>query len=145
MLFRSTDRNEFEKRTGALVDQYNQLSPSSAPDVKVNGAFTLGENIGDLGGMNIAIKAYQIALNGAEPPIIDGLTAMQRFFLSWAQCWRRLIRPEEARLRIATDPHSPDEHRCNQIVRNLDDFYRDRKSTRLNSSHVSESRMPSSA
>jgi putative endopeptidase len=118
-----TDRSEFEKRTAALVDQYNQLSPSSAPDVKVNGAFTLGENIGDLGGMNIAIKAYQIALNGAEPPVIDGLTAMQRFFLSWAQCWRRLIRPEEARLRIATDPHSPDEHRCNQIVRNLDDFY----------------------
>ena len=118
-----SDRSEFEKRTGALVDQYNQLSPSSAPDVKVNGAFTLGENIGDLGGMNIAIKAYQIALNGAEPPVIDGLTAMQRFFLSWAQCWRRLIRPEEARLRIATDPHSPDEHRCNQIVRNLDDFY----------------------
>jgi predicted metalloendopeptidase len=120
------DRTEFEKRTGALVDQYNQLSPSSAPDVKVNGAFTLGENIGDLGGMNIAIKAYQISLGGksiSEAPEIDGLSAMQRFFLSWAQCWRRLIRPEEARLRIATDPHSPDEHRCNQIVRNLNEFY----------------------
>lgn len=117
------DRSEFEKRTASLVDQYNQLSPNAAPDVKVNGAFTLGENIGDLGGMNIAIKAYQIALNGAEPPVIDGLTAMQRFFLAWAQCWRRLIRPEEARLRIATDPHSPDELRCNQIVRNLDEFY----------------------
>ena len=121
------DRTEFEKRTGALVDQYNQLSPSAAPDVKVNGAFTLGENIGDLGGMNIAIKAYQISLGEnlkiADAPVIDGLTAMQRFFLSWAQCWRRLIRPEEAKLRIATDPHSPDEHRCNQIVRNLDEFY----------------------
>ena len=121
------DRAEFEKRTGALVDQYNQLSPSAAPDVKVNGAFTLGENIGDLGGMNIAIKAYQISLGEnlkiADAPVIDGLTALQRFFLSWAQCWRRLIRPEEARLRIATDPHSPDEHRCNQIVRNLDEFY----------------------
>ena len=117
------DREEFEKRTGALVDQYNQLSPTAAPDVKVNGAFTLGENIGDLGGMNIAIKAYQISLNGAPAPVIDGLTAMQRYFLSWAQCWRRLIRPEEARLRIATDPHSPDELRCNQIVRNLDEFY----------------------
>ena len=117
------DRSEFEKRTAALINQYNELSPPSAPDVKVNGAFTLGENIGDLGGMNIAIKAYQIALNGAEPPVIDGLTAMQRFFLSWAQCWRRLVRPEEARLRIATDPHSPDEHRCNQIVRNFDEFY----------------------
>lgn len=117
------DRAEFEKLTGALVTQYNELSPKAAPDVKVNGAFTLGENIGDLGGMNIAIKAYQIALNGAAAPEIDGLSAMQRFFLSWAQCWRRLIRPEEARLRVATDPHSPDELRCNQIVRNLDEFY----------------------
>lgn len=117
------DRAEFEKRTGALVAQYNELSPNAAPDVKVNGAFTLGENIGDLGGMNIALKAYKIALNGAPAPEIDGLSAMQRFFLSWAQCWRRLIRPEEARLRIATDPHSPDELRCNQIVRNLDEFY----------------------
>ena len=117
------DRAEFEKRTADLVAQYNELSPTAAPDVKVNGAFTLGENIGDLGGMNIAIKAYEIALNGAEAPIIDGLSAYQRFFLSWAQCWRRLIRPEEARLRIATDPHSPDELRCNQIVRNIDEFY----------------------
>ena len=117
------DRAEFEKRTSDLVAQYNELSPIAAPDVKVNGAFTLGENIGDLGGMNIAIKAYQIALNGAPAPEIDGLSAMQRFFLSWAQCWRRLIRPEEARLRVATDPHSPDELRCNQIVRNLDEFY----------------------
>ena len=117
------DRAEFEKRTADLVAQYNELSPTAAPDVKVNGAFTLGENIGDLGGMNIAIKAYQIALNGQEAPVIDGLSPMQRFFLSWAQCWRRLIRPEEARLRVATDPHSPDELRCNQIVRNLDEFY----------------------
>ncbi|MFM8921986.1 MAG: M13 family metallopeptidase [Candidatus Nanopelagicaceae bacterium] len=117
------DRAEFEKRTGTLVDQYDQLSPSAALDVKVNGEFTLGENIGDLGGMNIAIKAYRISLAGEAAPEIDGLSAMQRFFLSWAQCWRRLIRPEEARLRIATDPHSPDEHRCNQIVRNLDEFY----------------------
>ena len=117
------DRAEFEKRTSELVAQFNELSPTAAPDVKVNGAFTLGENIGDLGGMNIAIKAYKIALNGAEGPIIDGFTAMQRFFISHAQGWRRLIRPEEARLRIATDPHSPDELRCNQIVRNLDEFY----------------------
>ena len=114
---------EFEKRTSELVAQFNELSPTAAPDVKVNGAFTLGENIGDLGGMNIAIKAYKIALNGQEGPVIDGFTAMQRFFISHAQGWRRLIRPEEARLRVATDPHSPDELRCNQIVRNLDEFY----------------------
>lgn len=118
-----TDRAEFEKRTSELVAQFNELSPTAAPDVKVNGAFTLGENIGDLGGMNIAIKAYKLALNGQEGPIIDGFTAMQRFFISHAQGWRRLIRPEEARLRVATDPHSPDELRCNQIVRNLDEFY----------------------
>ena len=117
------DRTEFEKRTSDLVAQFNELSPTAAPDVKVNGAFTLGENIGDLGGMNIAIKAYQLSLNGAEGPEIDGFTAMQRFFISHAQGWRRLIRPEAARLRIATDPHSPDELRCNQIVRNLDEFY----------------------
>jgi putative endopeptidase len=117
------DRAEFEKRTGELIAQFNELSPTAAPDVKVNGAFTLGENIGDLGGMNIAIKAYKIALNGQDGPVIDGFTAMQRFFISHAQGWRRLIRPEEARLRIATDPHSPDELRCNQIVRNLDEFY----------------------
>jgi putative endopeptidase len=117
------DREEFEKRTGELVAQFNELSPTAAPDVKVNGAFTLGENIGDLGGMNIAIKAYKLALNGQEGPVIDGFTAMQRFFISHAQGWRRLIRPEEARLRVATDPHSPDELRCNQIVRNLDEFY----------------------
>lgn len=117
------DRAEFEARTAALVEQFNQLSPSAAPDVKVNGAFTLGENIGDLGGMEIALKAYDIALNGAEPVEIDGFTPHQRFFVAHAQGWRRLIRPEEARLRIATDPHSPDELRCNQIVRNMDLFY----------------------
>ena len=118
-----TDRTEFEARTAVLIDQYNQLSPTAAPDVKVNGEFTLGENIGDLGGMNIGMKAYRIALAGKTAPVIDGLTGDQRFFLGWAQCWRRLIRPEEARRRIATDPHSPDELRCNQIVRNMDEFY----------------------
>ena len=117
------DRAEFEVRTAKLVDQYNQLSPTAAPEVKVNGEFTLGENIGDLGGMNIGMKAYRIALAGKSAPVIDGLTGDQRFFLGWAQCWRRLIRPEEAKRRIATDPHSPDELRCNQIVRNMDEFY----------------------
>ena len=117
------DREEFEARTAVLIEQYNQLSPTAAPDVKVNGEFTLGENIGDLGGMNIGMKAYRIALAGKSAPVIDGLTGDQRFFLGWAQCWRRLIRTEEAKRRIATDPHSPDELRCNQIVRNMDEFY----------------------
>ena len=98
-------------------------SPLDTPDVQVNGALTIGENIGDLGGLTIAYKAYELSLAGKKSPVIDGFTGEQRFFLGWAQCWRRLIRPEEARRRIATDPHSPDELRCNQIVRNMDEFY----------------------
>ena len=117
------DRAEFEKRTKKLIEQYDQLSPSAAPDVKVNGALTIGENIGDLGGLTIAYKAYEISLDGKQPPDIDGYTGAQRFFMGWAQSWRGKYRPEEVRRRIATDPHSPDEFRCNQIVANLDEFY----------------------
>ena len=117
------DRKEFEKRTKKLIDQYDQLSPSAAPDVKVNGALTVGENIGDLGGLTIAYKAYEISLNGKQPPVIDGYSGAQRFFMGWAQSWRGKYRAEEVRRRIATDPHSPDEFRCNQIVSNLDEFY----------------------
>ena len=117
------DRKEFEKRTKKLIDQYDQLSPAAAPDVKVNGALTVGENIGDLGGLTIAYKAYEISLNGKQPPVIDGYSGAQRFFMGWAQSWRGKYRAEEVRRRIATDPHSPDEFRCNQIVSNLDEFY----------------------
>ena len=117
------DRKEFEKRTKKLIDQYDQLSPAAAPDVKVNGALTVGENIGDLGGLTIAYKAYEISLNGKQPPAIDGYSGAQRFFMGWAQSWRGKYRAEEVRRRIATDPHSPDEFRCNQIVANLDEFY----------------------
>jgi putative endopeptidase len=117
------DRKEFEKRTKKLIDQYDQLSPAAAPDVKVNGALTVGENIGDLGGLTIAYKAYEISLAGVQPPVIDGYNGSQRFFMGWAQSWRGKYRAEEVRRRIATDPHSPDEFRCNQIVANLDEFY----------------------
>ena len=117
------DRTEFEKRTKKLIEQYDQLSPAAAPDVKVNGALTIGENIGDLGGLTIAYKAYEISLDGKQPPIIDGYTGAQRFFMGWAQSWRGKYRAEEVRRRIATDPHSPDEFRCNQIVANLSEFY----------------------
>jgi putative endopeptidase len=106
----------FEKRADQLIKQYDQLSPSAAPDVKVNGALTIGENIGDLGGLTIAYKAYEISLDGKEAPIIDGYSGAQRFFMGWAQSWRGKYRPEEVRRRIATDPHSPDEFRCNQVV-----------------------------
>jgi putative endopeptidase len=83
----------------------------------------VGENIGDLGGLTIAYQAYQISLDGKQPTEIDGYTGAQRFFLGWAQSWRGKYRAEEVRRRIATDPHSPDEFRCNQIVTNLDEFY----------------------
>ena len=117
------DRAEFEKRAGILIAQYEQLHPSQALDLHVNGELTIGENIGDLGGLIIAIKAYEISLNGAPAPIIDGLTGLQRLFLGWAQVWRAKARPEEVRRRIATDVHSPGEFRCNQVVRNLSEFY----------------------
>ncbi|MTA06179.1 MAG: peptidase M13 [Actinobacteria bacterium] len=117
------DRAKFEALTKVLVNQFDGLYPESTPDIHVNGAFTLGENIGDLGGLAIAYKAYKLALKGAESPVIDGLTGDQRFFLSYAHSWRNKNRPEEVRRRIAIDPHSPDEFRCNQIVRNVQEFY----------------------
>jgi putative endopeptidase len=115
------DRAEFEKRTGTLVDQFDSYKVFD--DLHVNGEFTLGENIGDLGGLSIALKAYQMSLDGAEPPLIDGYTGEQRVFLGWAQVWRRKYRDEELRRRIATDPHSPAEFRVNGIVRNVPEFY----------------------
>ncbi len=119
-----SDRSEFEKRANKLIAQYEELHPLEAPEVHVNGALTIGENIGDLGGLTIAIKAYELSLKGKVAPVIDGLTGEQRLFMGWAQCWRQKMRPEEVRRRVATDPHSPDEFRCNQVVRNLDEFYR---------------------
>jgi putative endopeptidase len=118
-----SDRTEFEKRANMLIKQFDALFPEETPDIHVNGALTVGENIGDLGGLAIGFKAYKLALKGATAPVIDGLTGEQRFFLSWAQAWRGKVRAEELRRRIATDPHSPYEFRCNAIVANLNDFY----------------------
>jgi putative endopeptidase len=118
-----SDRTEFDKRAQALIAQYNLLEPSEAKGHTVNGALTVGENIGDLGGLTIAHKAYQISLNGQAAPAIDGLSGEQRLFLGWAQVWRSQIRPAEALRRLTIDPHSPDEFRCNAIVRNLVEFY----------------------
>lgn len=118
------DRAEFGKRTRALIEQYDVLSPKDLPDEqKVNGEFTIGENIGDLGGLSIALAAYRISLNGDEPPVLDGLTGLQRVFFGWAQVWRTKVRPEEAVRRLAVDPHSPPEFRCNAVVRNIDAFH----------------------
>ena len=119
----AADRQAFEARTRSLIEQYNALAPKQTPDQHVNGALTIGENIGDLGGLGIAWKAYLVSLHGEEAPVIDGLTGAQRFFVSWARAWQEKTRDEEVIRLLATDPHSPNEFRCNQIVRNLDEFY----------------------
>lgn len=118
------DRAAFEERTKVLIDQYSALTPQGlSEDHKVNGALTIGENIGDLGGLGIAIKAYEISLDGAEAPAIDGFTGIQRLLLSWAQIWQQKGRDAETIRLLTVDPHSPNEFRCNQIVRNIDAFY----------------------
>ncbi|MFI1915773.1 M13 family metallopeptidase [Nocardia sp. NPDC020380] len=118
------DRTEFGKRTKALIAQYNQFTPKDlSEDHKVNGEFTIGENIGDLGGLTIALEAYKISLEGKDSPVLDDLTGLQRVFFGWAQVWRTKARAEEAIRRLAVDPHSPPEFRCNGVVRNLDTFH----------------------
>ncbi|WP_125612178.1 M13 family metallopeptidase [Specibacter cremeus] len=117
------DRAAFEALTARLVGQYEVLEPAAAPGHTVNGKLTLGENIGDLGGLAIGYKAYLLDLDGSPAPEIDSLTGAQRFFYSWAECWRSKIRTEEAVRRLAIDPHSPAEWRCNAVVRNLDAFH----------------------
>ena len=117
------DRKAFEERTTALIDQYDALEPRQAPGHHVNGAFTVGENIGDLGGLAIAHRAYLIHLDGAEAPVVDGLTGRQRLFWSWAQAWRTKSRDTEVVRLLSIDPHSPPEFRCNAVVRNLDGFH----------------------
>ncbi|KRE27419.1 peptidase M13 [Mycobacterium sp. Soil538] len=120
------DRAEFGARTKALIEQYEQFTPrdlSGHHDLHVNGAFTVGENIGDLGGLSIALLAYRLSLKGRPAPVIDGLTGEQRVFYGWAQVWRTKSREAEAVRRLAIDPHSPPEFRCNGVVRNMDAFY----------------------
>jgi putative endopeptidase len=117
------DRAEFDRRAQQLIEQYNALSPIGLPDHKVNGALTVGENIGDLGGLTIAIKAYKIAIGEAEPPELAGLTGLQRVLFGWAQVWRAATRDAEAMRRLAIDPHSPPDLRCNAVVTNLDAFH----------------------
>lgn len=118
------DRTEFGSRTAALIAQYETYVPRALDgDHHVNGAFTVGENIGDLGGLSIALLAYQLSLDGAEAPVIGGLTGVQRVFFGWAQVWRTKSRDAETIRRLAVDPHSPPEFRCNGVIRNVDAFY----------------------
>jgi putative endopeptidase len=117
------DRTEFGVRTTALIEQYDEYTPRALAGHHVNGAFTVGENIGDLGGLSIALLAYQLSLNGRPAPVIDGLTGVQRVFYGWAQVWRTKSRDAETIRRLAVDPHSPPEFRCNGVIRNVDAFY----------------------
>ncbi len=117
------DKKEFQKRTRALIEQYNAFQPRQLPGQAVNGALTVGENIGDLGGLTIAHKAYTLSRQGKDAPTIDGRTGPQRFFIGWAQVWRAKYRDAALARRVATDPHSPPEFRCNGVVRNLTEFY----------------------
>ena len=115
------DKEEFKNRTAALIAQYDAFEV--LPDLNVNGTFTLGENIGDLGGLSIALKAYKMSLGGEEPPVMDGFTGEQRVFLGWAQAWLGKSRDEALRVQVNTDPHSPRDFRVNGVVRNIPEFY----------------------
>jgi putative endopeptidase len=115
------DQQEFKKRTGALVAQYNAFKVFN--DLNVNGAFTLGENIGDLGGLSIALKAYKASLQGKPAPVMDGFTGEQRVLIGWAQAWLNKAREEALRNQVGTDPHSPAKFRVNGVVRNIPEFY----------------------
>ncbi len=117
------DRAAFDERGDALVAQYSSFCPFDEGETCVNGRLTLGENIGDVGGLSLAYRAYKIATAGKDVPVIDGFTGDQRFFLAWAQVWRSAQREENYRLRLRTGAHSPEEYRVNGVVRNLDAWY----------------------
>ncbi len=116
-----TDKKEFEVRTGKLIAQYDGFKLFD--DLNVNGTFTLGENIGDLGGLSIALKAYKMSLAGKDAPEIDGFSGVQRVFLGYGQAWMFKGREQSTRQRTATDPHSPPKFRVNGVVRNIPEFY----------------------
>ena len=115
------DRANFETRVKALGAQYNQFCPLEK--ICVNGALTMGENIGDLGGLSMAYTAYHLSLKGKEAPIINGLTGDQRFFMAYAQIWKTKYRDEALVNQIKSDPHSPGMYRANGSVRNFDPWY----------------------
>jgi predicted metalloendopeptidase len=117
------DRAEFDSRSASLIEQYDAYEPADTPGHRVNGALTVGENIGDLGGLAIAAHAYRLATGEDEPPVIDGLTGLQRLMFGWAQIWREKGRAEERIRLLSIDPHSPPEFRCNGTVRNVDEFH----------------------
>jgi putative endopeptidase len=115
------DEEAFKKLVDRLATQYDGYTV--LPGLNINGRLTLGENIGDLGGLTVAYEAYHISLKGAATPVLDGFTGDQRFFLSWAQAWRSLLRDARLRTQVMSDPHSPPQFRVNGVVRNMDEWY----------------------
>ncbi|HLL31419.1 MAG TPA: M13 family metallopeptidase, partial [Allosphingosinicella sp.] len=115
------DAARFIAEAGRLADQYGAYE--GAPGMKVNGKLTLGENIGDQGGVRIALDAYHASLKGKKAPKLDGLTGDQRFFLAWAQGWRGKVRDELMRMILVSDPHSPYRWRVDGTLRNIDEWY----------------------
>ena len=115
------DASKFQVQADRLGKQYSAFEP--LPGAKVNGQLTMGENIGDLGGLNVALEAYRISLNGKPAAHIDGTTGEQRVFLGWSQVWRSKARDEALRQQLVSDPHSPPYYRVNGIVRNVDAWY----------------------
>jgi putative endopeptidase len=116
------DRAGFSAKADKLIEQYNAFEPRALPGHKVNGALTVGENIGDLGGLTVGLQAYELSLGGAEAPAVDGLSGTQRLMVNWARCWRSKRREELEVQLLSVDPHSPPEFRAN-IVRNLVEFH----------------------
>ena len=115
------DATRFKALTDALGKQYS--SYEAAPGIFINGALTMGENIGDMSGLEVAYSAYKMSLNGQEAPVIDGLTGDQRFFLAFAQAWRGKQREDAIKTQVASDPHSPRRFRIIGPLRNLDAWY----------------------
>lgn len=115
------DVARFKALAARLAEQYSRYQP--LPGYQVNGQMTLGENIGDLSGLNIALEAYHLSLHGVAAPVLNGFTGNQRFFLSWAQTYRENIRDEALLANLASDPHSPAKFRVNGVVRNMDAWY----------------------
>jgi putative endopeptidase len=115
------DEQAFRKRVDRLAAQFDEFV--ALPGLNVNGRLTLGENIGDLGGLSVAYEAYHLSLGGRDAPVLEGLTGDQRFFLSWAQVWRSLYRDEQLRTMVMSNPHSPPRFRVNGPVRNIDAWY----------------------
>jgi predicted metalloendopeptidase len=116
------DVKAYEARQDLVVKQYNAFE--ALPGLKLNGKLTLGENIADLGGLKIAFAAFQKSLEGKpKPPLVDGFTAEQRFFLGYAQSWRFIAREESTRMRVVTDPHSPAKFRVIGPLSNLPEFF----------------------